>query len=200
MTDGVGHSGPIDCNATNRIEATAYTINAKVELKSYITNYPDRTQAGQYVGQCGGNMQLAADNAMSQVFTNLNKTWDGHTRAFTLPPPVRIKAGVYGPSTSPYHTYYDYQNAEVHIEPGWSFDQLWGPFGAFVAAHEYGHLWQDKYLFQAPDANGLIRYSPNCRVDHPVGGQTNFGCAVGEAFAEERPGDKLVLPAGALRN
>jgi hypothetical protein len=184
-TDASGNTGAIDCKTpNNRIEATAYTINTKVELKSYITNYPDRTQAGQYVGLCGGTMQLTADNAMSQVFTNLNKTWDGHTRVFVLSPPARIRAGVYGPSASPHHTYYDYQNAEVHIEPGWSFDQLWGPFGVFVTAHEYGHLWQDKYLFQPPDANGLIRYSPNCPVDHPAGGKTNFGCAVGEAFAD----------------
>lgn len=184
-TDVTGSTGVIDCKAANnRIEATVYTINTRVELKSYITNYPDRTQAGQYVGICGATMQLAADNAMSQVFTNLNKTWDGHTRAFVLSPPVRIRAGVYGPSASPYHTYYDYQNVEVHIEPGWSFDQLWGPFGAFVAAHEYGHLWQDRYLFQTPDQNGLIRYSPNCPVTHPAGGQTSLGCAVGEAFAD----------------
>jgi hypothetical protein len=63
-------------------------------------------------------------------------------------------------------------------------DQIWGTFGAFVQAHEYGHAYQDDVL------GGVQRYyvkpdnSAVCPVEHPMHAQTNLQCALAEAFAD----------------
>jgi hypothetical protein len=65
------------------------------------------------------------------------------------------------------------------------FDHIWREMGVLAAAHEWGHLWQDQYLYQAPASDGLKRYyNFACPQRHPPGEYTNFGCAWGEAFAD----------------
>ncbi|HEX8692090.1 MAG TPA: hypothetical protein VF746_06710 [Longimicrobium sp.] len=183
-TNASGVSPTIDClgpSSGRRLELTVHTENRKAEVKSYITSNPDRTTAGQYFGACGGSIAVTADNQQSHLFTNLNKTWGGHRSRFGSDPPAIIRAGLY--PVSSYGTRYDYIQGELHIEPAW--DHIWGEMGVLVAAHEYGHLWQDRYLYQSPARDGLMRYyRDSCPREHFPGNKTNFGCALGEAFAD----------------
>ncbi|HEX8320570.1 hypothetical protein [Longimicrobium sp.] len=182
-TNGSGVSPTIDClgpTSERRLEVTVHTENRKAEVKSYITSNPDRTLAGQYFGACGGSIPITADNQQAHLFTNLNKNYDGHQRIF-FSVPTTMKAGLY--PVSSYGTRYDWGSDHVRIEQTW--DHIWREMGVMAAAHEWGHLWQDKYLYESPATNGLMRfYNAACPNPHPPGEYTNFGCAFGEAFAD----------------
>jgi hypothetical protein len=183
-TTASGMSPTIDCQGPTterRLEVTVHAENRKAEVKSYINYNPDRTQIGQYFGSCGGSIPITADNQQAHLFMNLNKTYDGHARVFGQNPPTIMRAGLY--PVSSYGSRYDWGANEVHIEPAW--DHIWREQGIMVAAHEWGHLWQDQYLYQSPATDGLRRYyNSACPNPHPPGQYTNFGCAVGEAFAD----------------
>lgn len=184
-TNATGVSPTIDCKgptSTRSLVVTVHTENRKAEVKNHINSNPDRTTVAQPPAvPCGGNVPVAAGDEQSHLFSNLNKTWDGHRSRFGADPPAIIRAGMYPVSAR--RTHYDYNAVELHIEPGW--DTIWREYGVLVAAHEYGHLWQDKYLYQSPANNGLMRYYTNCPTpEHPPGNRSNFGCAWGEAFAD----------------
>jgi hypothetical protein len=185
FTSVSGASGIIDCmgpTSERRLEVTVHTENRRAQVKSYINSNLDRTQVGQYFGSCGGGIALTADNQQAHLFMNMSKNYDGHVRAFGSPPPVLMKAGLY--PTSSYGTRYDWGADHVHIETTY-WDHIWGEFGVIVPAHEWGHLWQDQYLYQYPASNGLRRYyNLACPQRHPPGESTNFGCAMGEGFAD----------------
>jgi hypothetical protein len=184
-TNTSGASATIDCmgpTSERRLQLTVHTENRKAEVKSYINSNPDRTQAGQYFGSCGGTIPITADNQQAHLFMNLSKNWDGHQRAFGITPPVLMKAGLY--PTSNYGTRYDWGADHVRIEVA-HWDHIWGEQGVMVSAHEWAHLWQDQYLFKYPAADGLKRfYNLACPNPHPLGEYTNLGCALGEAFAD----------------
>jgi hypothetical protein len=184
-TNATGVSGTIDCmgpTSERRIEVTVHTENRKAEVESYINSNPDRTQAGQYFGACGGGISITANNHQAHLFMNLSKNWDGHQRAFGTTPPTLMKAGLY--PTSSYGTRYDWGADHVHIETA-HWDHIWGEMGVMTAAHEWGHLWQDQYLYKYPAEDGLKRYyNLACPLRHPPGEYTNFGCAFAEAFAD----------------
>jgi hypothetical protein len=183
FTNASGASPVIDCQGPSterRLEVTVHTENRKAIVESYINSNPDRTQAGQYFGSCGGAIPITADNQQAHLFLNFTKNWDGHQRAF-LTPPTMMKARLY--PNSIYGSRYDWGNDYVRIEAKW--DHIWGEQAVMVAAHEWGHLWQDQYLFKYPAANGLKRfYDLSCPNPHPAGEYTTFGCAFGEAFAD----------------
>lgn len=61
---------------------------------------------------------------------------------------------------------------------------VFGEYGIMVAAHEYGHQYQHRYLFSPPDEDGLMRYQKNCEERHPPESKSNLGCALGEGFAD----------------
>lgn len=182
-TTASGVSPTIDCigPTTERgLQVTVHTRNPKAEVNSYISSNPDRTLAGQYFGSCGGTIPITADNQQAHLFINMSKNYDGHQRVFGSPPTV-MKAGLY--PISAYGSRYDWGADHVRIEPKW--DNIWGEHAVMVAAHEWGHLWQDRYLFTPPATNGLKRYyNQACPNPHPPGQYTNFGCAFGEAFAD----------------
>lgn len=184
FTSASGVSPTVDCmgpTSERRLEVTVHTENRKAEVKSYINFHPDRTQVAQYFGSCGGNVAITADNEQAHLFMNLTRNWDGHQRAFGQTPPTMMKAGLY--PSSAYKSRYDWGSDHVRIEPGW--DHVWREYGIMVSAHEWGHLWQDQYLFKHPAENGLKRfYNLACPNPHPAGEYTNFGCAFGEAFAD----------------
>lgn len=183
-TNALGASGIIDCmgqTSERRLQVTVHTENRKAEVNSYINSNPDRTLVGQYFGSCGGGIPITADNQQAHLFMNLSKSWDGHQRAFGSSPPTLMRAGLY--PQSGYGTRYDWGADHVRVEPLW--DHIWGEMGVMVATHEWGHLWQDQYLYQSPSTDGLKRfYNLMCPQRHPPGEYTNFGCAMGEAFAD----------------
>jgi hypothetical protein len=185
FTDGSGVSPMIDCmgpTSERRLEVTVHTENSKAIVRSYINFNTDRTEVGQYFGSCGGTVAITADNEQAHLFMNLTRNWDGHQRAFGQTPPTIMQAGLY--PTSSYASRYDWGADHIRVEPGW--DHVWREFGIMVSAHEWGHLWQDQYLFKAPAPDGLKRlYSSACPTPkHPPGEATNLGCAFGEAFAD----------------
>jgi hypothetical protein len=179
-----GQSPVIDCKgptSDRTVEVTVHTRNSKAEVKSYLTSNPDRTLVAQFYGPCGGSISMTADNHQAHLFHNLNRNWDGHLRVFGTSPPTTIRAGLYPPSNL--GTRYDWGASDIHIETEF-FDHIWREMGVLVAAHEWGHLWQDQYLYQAPASNGLRRFYGTCPWRHPPGNGTTFGCALGEAFAD----------------
>jgi hypothetical protein len=182
-TSTTGVSPTIDCMGPSnerRLEVTVHTENRNTEVKSYLNSNPDRTLAGQYFGSCGGSIPITADNQQAHLFTNLNKNWEAHQRFFG-PPPTMMKAELH--PISAYGTRYDWNADHIRVEPRW--ERIWGEEGVMTAAHEWGHLWQDQYLFQPPAPDGLERFYNNaCPNPHPAGEYTNFGCAFGEAFPD----------------
>ncbi|MBB4634347.1 hypothetical protein [Longimicrobium terrae] len=189
VTTGSGYTGAsgtgpvIDCmGATSErlIEVIVQTVNPRTEVINYTSPLPDRTRVGTFFGACGGNIALAAQSEQAHLFMNVNKNYDAHQRVFGSVP-TTMRAGMY--PQSGYGSRYDWGARDVRIEPGWN--HIWGEQGVMVVTHEWGHLWQDQYLFKSPDTNGLRRfYNGSCPNPHPPGEYTNFGCALGEAFAD----------------
>lgn len=182
-TNASGDGPTIDCKGSmtdRRLELTVHTENRKVEVKNYLTSTSSRTTVGQYYAACGGTIAIKANDEQAHLFTNMNKNWDGHTRVFGTTPPTVLRAGLY--PISSLGTRYDWGAVEVHIEP--KFDNVFLEFGVLAAAHEWGHLWQDQFLFQYPASNGLKRLNPVCPDQHFLWLTTTFGCAFGEAFAD----------------
>jgi hypothetical protein len=184
LSDGTGPT--IDCTgatSSRRIDVVVQTSNDKANVQNFWnSHFADNRTAGEYNGACGGSIPVTAIAEQAQLYINLNKTWDGHRSRFGATPPAIIQAGLY--PLDNYGTRYDYNRPDLHIEPDFQND-VWGEYGVLVAAHEYGHLWQDKNLYSGGDGNGLMRYYNNqCPARHPVGNATTFGCAFGEAFAD----------------
>lgn len=175
-----GRTGIIDCQGATsdrRISVQVYTLAEYVNVKRYSQN---SELAVTYSGSCGGHTGLTANAFMSHLFTNLVKTADGHRNRFSFPPD-RINAVLYDDG----FTYYDFLKPGGELHVAYSGSMIWGEYGVMVAAHEHGHLWQDRKLWQSPDQNGLIRYwSRDCQRLHPPESQSSLACAVGEAFAD----------------
>ena len=170
--------GSIDCQgptSERRISVQVYTLAEYVNVKRYSQN---SELAASYSGTCGGHTAISANALMSHLFTNLMKTVAGHRARFSFPPD-RITAVLFDDGK----TYYDYFNDVLHI--AYVGNMIWGEHGVMVAAHEHGHLWQNRKLFQSPDQNGLIRYwSRACQEQHPPESSSTLSCAFGEAFAD----------------
>jgi hypothetical protein len=180
FTGSDGKIGTIDCQgptSERQIAVQVYTLAEYVNVKRHPQN---SDLAGVYSGSCGGSVGITANAFMSHLFTNLVKTADGHRKRFSFPP-ERIYAVLYDDT----YTYYDFlkPGGELHI--AYAGNMIWGEYGVMVAAHEHGHLWQDRKLWQSPDQNGLIRYwSRDCQRLHPPESQSSLPCAFGEAFAD----------------
>lgn len=180
FTGSNGSIGIIDCQGTTserRISVQVHTLAEYVNVKRYSQG---SELAGSYSGSCGGNIGITANAFMSHLFTNLTKTVEGHRARFSFPPD-RINAVLYDDG----FTYYDFlkPGGELHI--AYAANMIWAEHGVMVAAHEHGHLWQDRKLWQSPDQNGLLRYwNRDCKRLHPPESQSSLPCAFGEAFAD----------------
>lgn len=176
-----GTSPAIDCGAPageRRISAFLYTVSQRVNVSFGIGT--EATNAGTYSTTCGGEVVVRADPEMAHLFVNLQKNVEGHHTRFGAYPPNRIYAGLYIDGRTYYH--HDHPDHELHIsrDPR----MIYGEYGIMVAAHEYGHQFQHRYLFSPPDSDGLMRYQNNCRTQHPPEAPSNLGCALGEGFAD----------------
>jgi hypothetical protein len=174
FSDASGRIGVIDCQGNvgeRNLSVTAYTENHDV----WVTGLNGNTTAGTWSGPCGGAVTLQANAYMSHLFMNLTKTFTRHREVFATNLLDVIHAGLYSDG----RTYYDYRTSDGELHISNDRAMIFGDYGAFVAAHEYGHKFQDRYW------GGLMRYySAACPTNHPVESRTNFGCAFGEAFAD----------------
>jgi hypothetical protein len=176
-----GTSAMIDCGAPvgqRRIRAVVYTLSARVQV-SFGTG-SDAPRAGTYSAPCDGEVGVRADAEMSHLFLNLSRTAEGHNTRFGTYPPDRLYAGLYTDGRTYYH--HDHPDHELHIAK--NAQMIFGEYGIMVASHEYGHQFQNRYMFSPPDTDGLMRYQVNCKTQHPPEAPSNLGCALGEAFAD----------------
>ena len=177
-TDANGFTPTIDClgPATERaIRVTVLTQSQRVRVKSVAGSF----EAAREVVPCSGAPSVRANAYMSQVFINLGKTYEGHQRAFGTTP-TAISAAMDVASTG-YHP--EVPGGELRFRE--SLIEVFGFHGAFVAAHEHGHLWQDRTLYSGSANNGLMRYYTSaCPAQHPPESATTLSCAFGEAFAD----------------
>jgi hypothetical protein len=64
-----------------------------------------------------------------------------------------------------------------------SYHTVFGEFGIYAAAHEWGHMWHDGYLIPPGASNGLTRLYSDCARHHTPFHKTSFACAFAEGFA-----------------
>jgi hypothetical protein len=178
MTDASGAIPVLQCQGATserNVSVSVYTRNERVSV-----TYGRGALAGTYNAPCGGTGEVRLDPLMAHLFINLLKTAEGHQIQFGSLPP-RIYAGMYDDG----RTYYDYDHPDGELHIYHSGTMVWGGYGVLVAAHEYGHYFQDRTLYQPGAANGLMRYyNVACRDPHAPESASNFGCAWGEGFAD----------------
>ena len=125
---------------------------------------------GQLPGDCGFSFDLFMESERAHVFTNMRIARAGSQS---------LLAVSRGPLTVKLDTFSGYLRSsdEVHIKTGAEpVSHVWGGFGPFVAAHEYGHAVHHTAL-------GGLGHFDLCPIPHFVNGAHNFGCAVKEGFA-----------------
>lgn len=177
-TNASGAIPQIDCkgpSSDRRIDVRLHTINTLARV-----HYLGKEEAGSYVGICGGGNEVRARKHMAHLFSNLQHTAEGHKQVFGSYP-NRITAGLYDDG----QTFYAYNVAggELHIAN--VSHMVFREYGVMVAAHEHGHLWQDKVLWISPAQNGLMRmFTQVCPRQHLEENATTLACAWAEGFAD----------------
>lgn len=174
--DGNGNIPLIDCQGptTERnVQVDVFTGNDRASVTFGDPLWP----AGRFTGACGGSNMVVANMYMAQVFLNMLKTVEGHHRAFGQPVPRHIPVALNESGQTAYY----YAVPEIRMYA--SYQIVFGEFGIFAAAHEWGHMWHDKHLIPPGAPNGLVRYYGNCGNEHTPYNKTTQACAFGEGFA-----------------
>ena len=116
----------------------------------------------------GGFYQTTASATAARVFTNLRLTVPSSRSIFSRSRGVvGVKVG------SGYTTEYTGSDDRIYIK---TTNAVWGPYGVFIAAHEYGHALHNQAL------GGIVSHS--CPEPHYLYGAYNLGCAFVEGFAD----------------
>ena len=176
-----------DANGWGQYELRVYLDNDRLTMAEQLVI---DTQVRDFATTCGtaGNEQAVTGTLpkeRSHVFQNLDRAIRNGDAFFGR---QRTDITVALSSTHSYSTY-EWNTAARRLiiatnpAPGFG-NQIWGTFGAFVAAHEYGHAYQNDVL------GGVERYyyvngtTPVCPQNHPMQNQTNLQCALAEGFAD----------------
>lgn len=168
----------IDCQGPTddrQISLSVYTLNEKA-----IVRYGNDSKAGGVTVLCGGPTNVYVEPEMAHLFLNTVKIYDGHRAHFPFPTIPRIEAGLYDDGNTYYH--HNSTNGELHMAK--LPNMIYGEDGVMFVTHEYGHHYQDRYLFTSPDEDGLMRFTRGCATQHPPESLSSFGCALGEGFAD----------------
>lgn len=176
-----------DANGWGRYELRVYLDNDRLTMAEQLVI---DTAVRDFATTCGtaGNEQALTGNLpkeRSHVFQNLDRAIRNGDAFFGR---QRTDITVALSSTHPYSTY-EWNTAArrliIATNPAAGFgNQIWGTFGAFVAAHEYGHAYQNDVL------GGVERYyyinstTPVCPQHHPMEDYSNLQCALAEGFAD----------------
>lgn len=196
-------SGEVVSNQTTTQETGRFEIpgcdgvaHARIEVRSdhpqvTVLNYVNPPNPSQraaillYEGPCVRRYFDAQAPAAAHLFENLKRTIEAHD-GLGLHRHARVVATYDNRETrSGYHwissgNVRSMFHAHINIIP----THVWRERGAFVAAHEWGHMWQDL------DGGGLRRFyqHPNgqnrgCAESHFQYVATHMECAFAEAFA-----------------
>ena len=138
----------------------------------------------------GGNdiAQTVNDNSVAGVFMHISRAIVGSRAQFQpiTRGPLNVKV-----DGSTNISAYSAGSDEITIAASGSNNAVWGGYGVFTAAHEYGHALHEKAL-------GGIFHAQNCPSGgHQYGVSTNGGCAFAEGFADYH-GTVAVLASGGL--
>jgi hypothetical protein len=180
FTDANGAIPPIDCQAPagqRNLTISVLTANERVNVKGT----DGSTTAARLMTTCGGSTPVTVSSGkMAHLFRNLNLTAEGHDRYFPSQYDV-MYAALYADGK----TFYDYTHPDGELHIYGDALHVFGSYGAFVAAHEYGHKYQDRFWYSSPASSGLMRYYRNvCPEVHPPAEGTNLPCAIGEGVAD----------------
>lgn len=174
-TDFRGQVTSIQYTDFDGLEITVRTVNPEISV--YDSDRGTGFVVGRYSGPCVA-VRIDANPEPAHLFTNLRLTIAESDRTFQSRS-KRVLAKWSNVEANAYHHDKYYFNA---IEKGYinvQTSRLWGPDGAFVAAHEWGHMFHDK------DLGGVIRYySSACPSYHPPENRTTLECALAEGFAD----------------
>jgi hypothetical protein len=155
------------------MSSTWYNVTVRLNDGSRVRMYGDPGAAidGMSIGDTDCDpytvVQLTATNsAMAHVYATM-RTVAGNSWGFFGVARSMIEVRL-GDSVNTYNP----NNDIITIA------SVWGSYGVFAQAHEYGHALHHKAL------GGLFNYScPNTWPGHNYDGEQTLGCALGEGFA-----------------
>lgn len=132
----------------------------------------DTTNIGRAVGT--GRVDIAAtSDVRAHVYTNLRESILPTYTQFEVVPRTATYAVNASDNTQPY-AYYLIGQSKIVIKAG----GIYGEYGRFVAAHEYGHLIQD-VAFGWP----LVSNDGGCPSPHYLWAESSLYCAMTEGWA-----------------
>jgi hypothetical protein len=138
---------------------------------------------GWFSSQCGtvvyAQTTTDATKMSAHVYTNLDRdirfsdSYFGTQRGDIT---VRVEHAAY--STYDWHTTHQLI-IDTTVDATYTTSQVWGVYGQFVQAHEYGHAFQ---YFLEPTVKQSYYY--DCPNPHSMGTSTYHGCALAEGFPD----------------
>lgn len=146
------------------------SYSGQVSLVNSDVNIQDPAYAAYFGGgeSDGSSYQTTASGVAARVFTNMRLTVPSSRSLFSKSRPViGVKVG------SGYQTEYKTSEDRIYIN---STNAVWGGYGIFSSAHEYGHAFQNNAL------GGFGSFS--CPNPHYIDGASGLGCALVEGFAD----------------
>jgi hypothetical protein len=192
-----------DANGWGRYKLKVYLDNNRVTMAEQLVL---ETQIRDFATTCGtvANEQALTGNLPKErahVFQNLDRAIRNGDAFFGR---QRGDITVAMSSTHSYSTY-EWSTAArrliIATNPGTGFaGQIWGTYGAFVQAHEYGHAYHNDVL------GGVERYyynpypTPVCPTVHNMQDATNLQCALAEGFADYYAVVALPGGTGGIQN
>lgn len=188
-TDG---SVTIGCDEAYYAELVVYAWNSRATVGD-ASNYRYGQEIGNFSiypgSDCSkGTISYPADPVPSHIFVGVNRSAIGAQKHFGRSLP-RMPAVLTQDMTTSYSTYcpdttltgckeFGPEGNFLRIQTAPGTNEVWGEWGLFVTAHEYGHAFHEKML------GGFQRYRSGCYERTSL--QTlhsNMRCALPEGFA-----------------
>lgn len=124
------------------------------------------SRSGTVADECGSTFNLSLPSGSARVFVNIGKAKSAATALFGVSRPyIGVNIGSDG-------SYYTPSSDVITIDT----HDIWGAYGIFTAAHEYGHAFHQKAL-------GGNEGSGHCQV-HFLDTESNLQCVFSEGFAD----------------
>ncbi|WP_420128258.1 hypothetical protein [Longimicrobium sp.] len=161
----------------------SYRLRVFLDNTRLVMNVPMAIDAtGWFSSQCGtvttAQTTTEAQKMSAHVYTNLDRDIRYSDSYFGVQRPritVRVEPAAY--STYEWNTTKNLV-IDTSIDTNYPSSQVWGEYGQFVQAHEYGHALHEESL------GGAKRYYVNCPEPHGPGDPTTLGCALAEGFPD----------------